>query len=207
MDGTLLNTLETIAHCGNKTLSHFSLPPLDTAEFTNYIGHGADALIKGIFARSGADAAVFDEFYDFYMNVYRNIGTYKTQPYDGVIEMLDGLNAHGIKTAVLTNKPHEIACEVCAEFFGDRLLTVCGQKKGFPVKPDAAALIGILRDFDVDNESCVYCGDSEVDIQTGKNAHVFTVGAAWGFYGDTRFSGADAIIYKPCDIMKFFKKE
>lgn len=203
LDGTLLNTLESIAYCGNLTLAHFSMDMVEVKKFPDFVGHGAEFLIKKLFEYKHGDPLIFTEFRKYYLEAYTKNGLYKTYPYDGILELIDKLRSSGIKTAVLSNKPHEIVKNACNTFFKNKFDAVFGQRDGIPPKPDPYMAIKILDSFGVQAEDCIYCGDSRVDIQTGKNAGITTFGASWGFYGDTQFENSDVILKKPCDMLKY----
>ena len=107
----------------------------------------------------------------------------RTRPYSGIIDMLEKLSAAGVKFAVASNKYQSGTETLVSRFFGKFDFTaIFGQRDGFPIKPDPAivseamaALPGVTKD------DVVYCGDSDVDMQTGINAGVRTIGVTWGF--------------------------
>ena len=54
LDGTLADTLHSIAHFGNGTLEAFGYPPIDPIEYKHLVGNGADLLMRRMLARVGA---------------------------------------------------------------------------------------------------------------------------------------------------------
>lgn len=203
LDGTLLNTLDSIAYCCNMALKDYGIQPLGTEVYPSFIGHGADALVKMLAEYVKLDTDKFPEFKAHYFEIYKKYGSYNVAPYKNIPELLKELKSCGIKTAVLSNKPQKISDDCCEIHFKSMLDTVCGQKDGVPVKPDTTQLFNILNKWNITPGECIYCGDSEVDVMTGKNAKILTLGAAWGFYGDKPFSNADAIIYDPAELLKY----
>ena len=104
------------------------------------------------------------------------------KPYPGIPALLRLLHSHQIKLAVLSNKPDDMTCRVVEGLFGTGLFShVQGQKEGVPKKPDPTAPRFILETLGAAPEKCLYIGDSGVDMETGKNASMTTVGATWGF--------------------------
>ena len=83
-------------------------------------------------------------------------------------QALDALRAMGLKLAVFSNKPDEFAGKVCEELFGNRFDLVAGNRPGIPVKPDPTGLFAAVERLGVRPEECLYCGDSWVDVDTGK---------------------------------------
>ena len=89
----------------------------------------------------------------------------------------------GIKLAVASNKFQAGTEELVKNFFGDiNFVKVLGQREGFPIKPDAGVVFEIMEAVPgLKAEDVLYCGDSDVDIQTGNNAGVKTLAVTWGF--------------------------
>ena len=58
---------------------------------------------------------------------------------------------------------------------------VLGQREGIPVKPDPTIVNDILFAAGCAREDVLYVGDSDVDMQTAKNAGVRVCGVLWGF--------------------------
>ncbi len=205
LDGTLLNTLQSIAFCGNTALKKFGLPMVEASVFPQFIGNGAPFLIEKLYKHVKADPKNFDEFFKVAIEIYNKHGNENIVPYDQIYEMLNALNQKNIKCAVLSNKPHNITTEVCKQFFDGKFEYVYGHRAEAPKKPDPFMLNKIINDMSITHDECIYCGDSIVDVKTGKNANVTVLGAAWGFYGDTQFDNADGILYSPMDILNFLK--
>ena len=86
------------------------------------------------------------------------------------------------KLAVLSNKPHCQAVKAVHAIYGEKLFDwVQGQKDEIPRKPDPAGVFYVAKKLGVDYKECLYVGDSEVDVVTGKNAGVKTIAVTWGF--------------------------
>ena len=76
-------------------------------------------------------------------------------------------------------------------------------------KPDPTTVIETLNYFKCKKEEAVYIGDSDVDMFTGKNAGIFSIGVAWGFRGAEELSnaGADKIVYASEELLSEIIKE
>ena len=129
--------------------------------------------------------------------------------YDGIIEMLDALGALGVKCAVISNKPHSAAAPVCEKLFAGKLDYAMGNREGIPHKPDITGVKIVLEQLGVSAEECAYVGDSEVDMHTGKNAGMLTIGVSWGFreVDELLANGADAIVDTAEQIIEIVKAE
>jgi phosphoglycolate phosphatase len=194
LDGTLLDSLADITLCGNTALEISGLPQHTQEEYRNYIGNGADMLIRRMlnpedYARHGAKVKAD------YMALYGDLCARGCKTYPGVPEMLHALRKAGIFTAVISNKPDFQVRAVWLSTFGDSLDLARGQVEGVPIKPDPAGPREVLKRLGEDCQCIAYVGDSEVDMQTGKNCGFYTVGVTWGMKSRKvlRESGADRL--------------
>ncbi len=205
LDGTLSNTLPTIAYYGNLALQKYGHTPIDEQKYKTLVGNGRDILIHRMLAESGSDSPEeYERVGTAYDAAYEADVLYLTKPYDGILTLLDRLKKSGIKTAVLSNKPHNVAEAVVKELFGTVFDAVWGKKPDFPVKPDPRAALCICRSLDIKPEDTVFIGDTGVDIETGKNGGFYTVGVLWGFRTKQELiaAGADALASEAEDILK-----
>lgn len=210
LDGTIADTLESIAYSANKTLVACGLQARPVEEYKYYAGDGADVLVmKALKAACNSDEqaeSLFEQAKKIYREVFVDACMYNVKPFDGIVEMLDGLKNQGIKIGVLTNKPHDRGVDVVVELFGEGYFDCfMGQKDGIPKKPDPSGAKIMLEEFDVLPEECLYVGDTNVDMQTGKNTGMFTVGVLWGFREREELvkNKADAIIEHPLELLKY----
>lgn len=129
---------------------------------------------------------------------------YKVVPYEGMPETLKELKKHGMKLAVCSNKPHPAAVKVIAQLFGEEFDMVVGQSDAIRRKPAPDGPLMVAEKFGVKPEECMYVGDTSTDMQTGKAAGMFTVGALWGFRDrkELNENGADLVAEKPVDLVK-----
>lgn len=183
LDGTLTDTLESLTFSVNATLEELGLEKITQEQCRAFVGNGARVLIERSLEAAGDEtSSMLEKAMEIYGRIFKEHCTYKVAPYDGVTEMLKALKRQGMKLAVLSNKPHLQTKDVVQTFFGTELFDeVQGQEDGKARKPDPKALYEVLERLQVDQKECVYVGDSEVDMMTGKAAGVLTVGVTWGF--------------------------
>jgi phosphoglycolate phosphatase len=205
LDGTVLDTVHTIAYYGNYALSKHGIEPIEDKEYNYFAGNGAVNLIKrALKFRNCLTDEIFEKVFADYNTAYNADTSYLTAPFDGIRETLDGIKAQGIKMAILSNKPHFATCGVINALFGVGYFDcVYGQREDVPIKPDPTAVLAILQELDAKPEECLYIGDTGTDMKTGKNAGLYTVGVTWGFRGEDELlqNGADRIIHKPCQLL------
>ena len=172
LDGTLLDTLEDLMDGVNYALAKFSLPARTLAEIRAFVGNGArNLLTRALEGRADVDEALaaFHEYYDVHCND-------KTGPYAGIPEALAKLGER-YPMAIVTNKPHSAAKPLCDRYFPG--LYARGEIAGTPRKPAPDSLVAAMQEIGVD--TCIYVGDSEVDVATAKNTGVPCLTVLWGF--------------------------
>ena len=172
LDGTLLDTLEDLMDGVNYALAQFGLPPRTYEEIRKFVGNGAANLISRAVEGRADEKAVLDTFKPYY-NAHCQV---KTKPYDGVMEALAQLGEK-YPMAIVSNKPDTAVKPLCEQYFPG--MYALGERPGCPRKPSADMVYGAMKDIGVD--TCVYVGDSEVDIATAKNAGVKCLSVLWGF--------------------------
>ena len=209
LDGTVSNTINSIAYFANNALNKAGLPSIETETYKKLIGNGAKILVERMLKTVGADESYSEEVAEEYNTKYDNDSLYLTEPYEGIIDMLKALKKMEISVAILSNKPHTTAVKVSDALFGDSLIDVCyGGRDTIPRKPDPSAVFGIMKEFDVSAEECLYIGDTATDMKTGKGAGIYTIGVLWGFRDreELENGGADAIVSHPSEITDIAKK-
>ena len=119
----------------------------------------------------------------FFIPYYNEHKCDRTRPYEGVPEMLGALRSAGIGLGVASNKYQEGTEKLVARYFPDiDFVKVIGQRDGRPIKPDPEIVREIQAAADnANDDETVYIGDSDVDMQTGANAGVRTIGVSYGF--------------------------
>ncbi len=206
LDGTLTNTLDTIAHFLNSTLREFSLPEITTDQCRMLVGTGAKNLVTGALRLIGErdeDGSLAKRILAHYSHMYNADSLYKTTIYDGINELIGTLKESGVKLAVLSNKPHKTTCLLIEQMFPKGTFDCYyGAREGVPLKPDFHSVNGIIKELGANSADCYYVGDTRVDIQTGKNANLYTIGVLWGFRDMEELTGADLIVSHPKEIEK-----
>lgn len=183
LDGTLVNSIHALTYCTNEALKTFGLGPLDEGQMKNIVGDGYRMQMRrSLLAAGDAELTHYDAILPVYMDIFSRNCLYRLHAYDGIPEFLSWAKKNGLGIGVVSNKPHAQAVDTVEAVFGKGYFDVIiGEKEGIPKKPDpagarkAAEILGALP------EECLYFGDTNTDMQTGKNAGMTTVGVLWGF--------------------------
>ena len=201
MDGTVLDTLQDLADSTNAVLARHGYPTHGIEAVRQFVGNGAKRLIENA-VPVGTDAATIDTVLGDFKKYYGEHSADATKPYDGVLEMLQRLRAAGVKTAVVSNKPDFAVRSLSARYFGELFDISIGDREGVRKKPAPDSVFEVMRQLGCTPEESVYIGDSDVDVQTAKNAGIDGIFVDWGFRSAAllRESGAEIIVTHPAEI-------
>ena len=206
LDGTVLDTAPSIAHYGNLALQKHGIEPIDEKEYKYFAGDGAKILIKRMLNYHNCYSdELHASVFKLYNEMYNADVTCKTVIFDGLKEILDRLKADGYHFAIVSNKPDFAAKTVANALYGEGYFDrVIGQKEGSALKPNPSEVFSVMQELGAKAEDCVYVGDTDTDMLTGKNANLYTIGVLWGFRprDELESSGADAIAATPEELYK-----
>jgi phosphoglycolate phosphatase len=191
MDGTVLDTLGDLANAVNHVLGEFGMPLHSRAEIATYLGNGAGWLIAHA-VPEGTDEALVREVLRVYQPWYDAHCAILTAPYPGIPEMMARLREAGVRQAVISNKQDSAVKLLAAQHFPGLLETAVGESATVRRKPNPDAVLAALKHMGVAREDAVYVGDTEVDIETAKNAGLDCAVVGWGFRTEEELHAAGA---------------
>lgn len=185
LDGTLVNSIYAIMESVNQTLESFGFGPIDEEEAKRFVGDGYKKLMeRALIARGDTELVHYEESLVRYQQYFKGCCMYRVEPYEGIPELLDFLKSHGIKIAVLSNKPHARALDNVEGVFGKGCFDLVNgerESEGIRRKPAPDGVFLCARELGVSMEECLYLGDTNTDMKTGLAAGADTVGVTWGF--------------------------
>ncbi len=201
LDGTLLNTLQDLADSVNYALGKMDMPVRTMQEVKSYVGNGVKRLIELAAPEAAAEEdkqrclEIFKEHYSRHM-------LDKTQPYDGISELLKELKRRKIKTAVVSNKFDSAVKELGDLLFPNVFSALIGESENIKRKPSPEGISEAIKQMDTEKSKVIYVGDTAVDVQTAQNAGVPCIGVTWGFRDREELmkAGADFIIDHPSEL-------
>jgi len=192
LDGTLIDSIKDIALSTNQILEElgYKQHPLDA--YINFVGDGALTLLKNSLP-TDVDEPTLEKALVLFKKFYGDRIHANTQPYEGIIEMLDLLKETELKLCVLSNKPHTFTVEFIKYFFNKYpFLEIHGQKDDVPKKPDPKGALNIAEALGLNTNEIVFVGDTPTDINTAKNAGMISIGVSWGYRSVEELINADA---------------
>lgn len=210
LDGTLIDSRLDLAHSVNAALRHIGRPELPQQVIASYVGDGAPILIKRALGGETVDEATVRKGVDFFLAYYREHKLDHTTVYPGIGEALNTIQNSGNgtprKLAVLSNKPvNPSRALVEALGLGRFFVQIYGGNSFATKKPDPEGARRLLDEIGVRPEQAVIVGDSHTDIETGRNAGLWTVGVAYGFAPHTlQAASPDVLIDHPQELAALF---
>lgn len=187
LDGTLLDTLEDLLDATNYALEVHGYPPRSKAEIRRFVGNGALNQIR-LSAPEGTPPETVQAVLDTYKPYYTAHCQRKTAPYPGIAEALAILKEK-YPIAIVSNKPDPAVKALCADFFPG--IYALGETPDCPRKPAPDMVYKAMAAIGAD--SCIYVGDSEVDVVTASNAGVPCLSVLWGFRDKENLEAAGAV--------------
>lgn len=208
LDGTVVNSLRSIAYFANQTLVQFGFEPFETDEYRHLAGGGARKLMTNLINARGADICILDDMVSDWLSRYEVNAFYLTEVYDGIIDMLKALKSQGIITAIVTNKSERVASQIIEGSFGKpgELIDVSvSEHPNMVLKPAPDELLNVGKTFGIEMSETLYIGDHGIDMITGKNAGATACGVTWGFHTAEELlqSGADIVVDRPEQIIDY----
>ena len=207
LDGTLMDTRTDIANACNHALEQCVFPQRDIEEYNMLVGRGIDNLFRGAMPASEVNEENVARMRSLFVPYYNEHGCDWTRPYDGIMDILEVLKDKGLHFAVASNKYQEGTQSLVEKFFGKYdFVKILGQREGRPIKPDPQIVDEAMEGVPgIRKDEVIYVGDSNVDMETGINAGVRTIGVTWGFRTREELEAYSphALIDHPMQIVEF----
>ncbi len=179
LDGTLIDSKQDLIHSVNAMLRELGRGELAAETISDYIGHGAPQLV----ARALGDGCTEEErqrALQFFLGYYEEHKMDTTRAYPGVADTLEKLAS--MPMAVLTNKPVRISVRILESMgLAKYFRAIYGGNSFETKKPDPLGARTILRELGAEPREALLVGDSEVDVQTARNAGTLAAAVNYGF--------------------------
>jgi phosphoglycolate phosphatase len=212
LDGTLIDSRLDLVHSVNAALRHIGRPELPDHIIASYVGDGAPLLIQRALGHETVDDAIIRKGLEFFLSYYREHKLDHTIVYPGIVEALAAIqnssNGRPRKLAVLTNKPVVPSRAIVdalqlAPYFSQ----VYGGNSFATKKPDPEGALRLLAESGVPAAQAAMIGDSHTDVETGRNAGLWTVGVTYGFAPQTLAdTSPDVLVDHPRELAEIFSK-
>jgi phosphoglycolate phosphatase len=207
LDGTLADTMDDLQTAMNQMLVDLGYPTRSREELISFINKGARVFVAKSLPESEVEdynSPLVNRGLEIFRGHYAKCYADRTHAYPGIVAQLEALKEKGIAMGVLSNKPEEFVKVLVDKLFPGFFTSVHGQNAVMPAKPDPTAAYLCAEELGVRPEDCAFVGDSDVDMTTGLNAGMHTVGVAWGYRDQACLTaaGAHVIIQETADIQR-----
>lgn len=204
LDGTLADSAPDLGLAANLVREELGLPPLPVERYRPQASNGARGLLGVALGITPQHPEYEIRKTRFLKHYEANLSTF-TRLFDGVPEMLDTLDAAGLRWGIVTNKAGWLTrpCVAGLGLAGRGVTLVSGDSTPHP-KPAPDGLLLGAREAGVAATECIYVGDDLRDIVAGHAAGMRTVAAGWGYLGgnpDLDAWNADAIAMTPAALI------
>ena len=207
LDGTIADTLPSIAEAINMCASHFGYPQKSEDEVRLAVGNGVGVLLQKTMPES--EMAAPDKcakIKEYFAECYEITQAKVDTAYSGMAELMRKLYSKGYILAVLSNKPDNLVKMIVNNIFTDGIISMSMGQTELPKKPDPTVPLMFAEQFCVDSCDTYFIGDSEVDVLTAKNAGMVSVAVSWGFRDRYVLENAspDFIFDTRNELLKYF---
>lgn len=180
LDGTLLDTLTDLTNSVNTVLAGYHLPQYSEEEIRTFVGNGIRRLMQ-LAIPEGEQHPQFEQIHQEFREYYNMHCMDCTEPYPGILLLLDELQKEGYKTAIVSNKADAAVKILNNIYFRDMIPVAIGESQGCRKKPAPDSVYQAIEELGADKERTVYVGDSDVDLRTAENAGIPCILVSWGF--------------------------
>lgn len=208
LDGTLLDTAPDMGGALNRLRAEHGRDPLPPAAIRPVVSHGAARLVRLGFPQAEGDE--FERLRLRFLELYSQHLAEGTQPFPGLLEVLEVIEQRQLPWGVVTNKPGWLTDPLMATLgLAARAGCVVSGDTLAERKPHPLPLLHAAALLRVEPQHCVYVGDAERDIQAGRAAGMRTIVAAYGYIGDDDEPGrwnATGTIDHPRELLEWLAR-
>ena len=213
LDGTLIDSAPDLVKAVNYALTKLDKPTHSQVTIQQWIGNGADVLVKRALLNNWHIGEIPDDFeiaFELFKTYYAEHDWVHSRLYDGVLETLQTLKNADFKLACVTNKTAR---------FTNPLMETAGLAPYFDfiasgdtfveMKPEPLPLLETAKLFNVVPENAWMIGDSINDISAGKRAGFKTIAVSYGYAGQHSMAelNADYTVNAILEIVDLIKNE
>jgi 2-phosphoglycolate phosphatase len=206
LDGTLADTAPDLAAAVNWLRTERGLAETPYEVLRPTASAGARGMIGAAFGLAPGDDG-YEELRLAWFDRYQSAMATHTTLFDGINELLTGIEDAGMAWGIVTNKPARFTDPLVPQIaLAHAGCIISGDTTGF-AKPHPAPLLEGARRLGLAPEQCWYVGDDLRDIEAGKAAGMVTIACAWGYCGAIAPStwGADYLLDTPDQLLTLLR--
>ena len=208
-DGTLVDSGATIYRALSESFDRHGLALPPPRESRKVIGLSLTQAMAALVPEANQhDHEELAETYKQCFHRARQNGLVEEPLFDGVLELLDTLEANGWLLAVATGKSDR-GLRFCLESHGLHARFISLQTADrHPSKPSPAMALAAMADAGANGESTIVVGDTSYDMAMAVAAGATGIGAGWGYHDTDELmaAGARAVADEPGEVAAFAKE-
>ncbi|MBQ5948975.1 HAD family hydrolase [Massilia sp. ST3] len=207
LDGTLADTAPDLAAAVNWLRTERGLAPTPYDILRPTASAGARGMIGAAFGLAPGDEG-YEELRLAWFDRYQSAMWLHTTLFDGIKELLDGIEQAGMAWGIVTNKPARFTDPLVPNIGLAHAGCIVSGDTTPHAKPHPAPLLEGAQRLGLAPEQCWYVGDDLRDIEAGRAAGMVTVACAWGYCGAIEPStwGADYLLDTPAHLMQTLRE-
>jgi 2-phosphoglycolate phosphatase len=182
LDGTLADTAPDLAAAVNWLRTERGLDPTPYEVLRPTASAGARGMIGAAFGLAPGDEG-YEELRLAWFERYQAAMAEHTTLFDGIHELLAGIEGAGMAWGIVTNKPMRFTDPLVPQIALAHAGCIVSGDTTPHAKPHPAPLLEGARRLGLAPEQCWYVGDDLRDIEAGRAAGMVTVACAWGYCG------------------------
>lgn len=202
LDGTLIDAFQDIADAANYILRENGRPEMGVEEVKQFVGKGARILVQGILGVD--DPQIIEPNYQKLVRYYEAAQHTQATYYPGILEAVARLREDGVKTAVVSNKPHPVTEKVLRVLGGaEHFDFILGESPRFPRKPAPEVMRHVMEEAGATAAETVMVGDSLVDAEFARASGARMIAVAWGQTTEEQFraAGVETVIHDASELV------
>jgi len=185
LDGTLVDSATDLFRSMNMSLNVLNFPLVTEAQVRNWVGKGTAIFCQSVLdylTAGNVDPAEHQQLLETFLRIYNAEPCVETQPFPGVIDILQWAKQQGKILVCVTNKPEEPAREILdvlglSSYFDD----VIGGDRFAERKPHPRQLLYCVEHYQVQKEQVLMIGDSSNDVEAARRAGVDCIVVSYGY--------------------------
>jgi len=208
-DGTLVDSGATITAALKATFEQNGIPVPSSSVSRRVIGLSLVEAIAALLPDAGPQEhlQLAEDYKQAFMGL-RAAGQVEEPLFDGVLDLLDALEAKGWLLAVATGKSDR-GLKHCLEQHGIHARFVSLQTADrHPSKPHPSMVEQAIADAGGSRERTIVVGDTSFDMAMAVNAGATGIGAAWGYHEAEELidAGAVAVALQPPEVLELIRE-
>jgi 2-phosphoglycolate phosphatase len=203
LDGTLVDTAFDLIESANKVYKNNDKCNISYEAGREISSDGIKSFLRYRFDEQEDN---FDLLSREFLNIYNQNFLNNPLLFDGIKQLLEGLENNGVRWGIVTNKARYFAENIIKhhDLTAKCSVLMCGDDEGFKPKPSPDLLLEACRLLDISIENVIYIGDAYRDILSAKSAKIKSVLACYGYLKKSDLIedwDADFLIQSPLEIL------